>query len=267
VPRRLRERLADSLMRYWRPRLLWELATAGPLPGTDAGRLVVEPTRPLRVAIAYDEAFHCYFPDTLDCFDLRGASVMDFSPLHDESLPAGTDVVYLGCGSPERYATALAENHCIKAALREHLRGGGRIYAEGAGLAYLCQYLETADGGWARMVGLVAAVARLRRRRGVPLPVQIALPRTTWLGPKGTLLRGYLTARWRLEPAGYPIRPQRGSHRCPALVVSPQLVGSLVHLDFAAQPELLARFFFPEPSASLKPGSMPLTPLAARPIL
>src|SRR5690606_16917227 len=51
----------------------------------------------VRVAVAYDEAFHCYFPDALDMLELSGAEVRIFSPLHDDRLPAETDIVYLGC--------------------------------------------------------------------------------------------------------------------------------------------------------------------------
>src|SRR5690606_21378146 len=96
--------------------------------------------RPLTVAVAYDEAFRCYFPDTLDLLEHLGATVVDFSPLRDEALPLGTDIVYFGCGHPERYAEALASNHCMMLAIREHVCAGRRIYAEGGGVAYLCQH-------------------------------------------------------------------------------------------------------------------------------
>ncbi len=51
-----------------------------------------------------DDAFHCYFPDTLDLLELRGATVCDFSPLRDERLPVDTDIVYFGCGRPDLFA-------------------------------------------------------------------------------------------------------------------------------------------------------------------
>ncbi len=139
--------LGDQLMRYWQVGRLLEIAGRWEMPDVTLQQLCPEPTPSrLSLAVAYDEAFNCYFPDTLDWLELRGASVVDFSPLREESLPAGTDIVYLGCGQPERHAAALAENHCMKAALRNHLRAGRRIYAEGGGLAYLCQQMESLDG-------------------------------------------------------------------------------------------------------------------------
>jgi len=68
------------------------------------------PSPPMVVALAYDNALNCYFPDTLDLLESCGARIVDFSPLRDERLPGGTDIVYLGCGHPERlHEAGLAE--------------------------------------------------------------------------------------------------------------------------------------------------------------
>ena len=93
--------------------------------------------------------------------------MVDFSPLRDENLPPQADIVYLGCGHPEQFAAALAENHCMIAALRSHLRAGRRIYGEGGGAAFLCQRMETPEGEFKWMAGVLPAVARLVRD---PLP-------------------------------------------------------------------------------------------------
>lgn len=209
----------------------------------------------LAVALAYDAAFNCYFPDTLDLLELLGAKVVDFSPLGGEALPPGTDVVYLGCGHPERHAAALAGNHCMLAALRNHVRAGCRIYAEGGGLAYLCQHLETADGQRVPMVGSLPAVARLSPRRAPVEPVELTLSRRTWLGEAGTRLRGYLNPNWVVEPTA----PLAGCLAEPGheqdLVARYQVLGSRLHLNFAVQPEALSRFFKPRALAPAPAGA------------
>lgn len=199
-----------------------------------------------RVAVAYDAAFNCYFPDTLDMLELRGATVVDFSPLRDEVLPPETDIVYLGCGHPERFADDLIRNHCLTLALTNHLCAGHRIYAEGGGLAYLCQQIVLPDGQRQPMVGALPAVAHLQPKAGPPLPVELTLAQDTWLARSGDRLRGYLSPQWRIEP-------QRGLIGCalPAghehdLVRVHQAVGSRVHLNFAAQPRYLNRFLEPQ---------------------
>jgi cobyrinic acid a,c-diamide synthase len=199
----------------------------------------------LTVAVGFDEAFNCYFPDTLDLLELCGATVVDFSPLRDEALPPETDLVYLGCGHPERYAAALAENHCMTLALRDHLCGGGRVYAEGGGLAYLCQYMETADGRRTSMIGAIPAVARVNPQPAPPRPIEVTLARRTWLGMRGRRLRGYLNTNWLIEPLGEVEGClAEAGHECD-LVGRYLAVGSRLHLNFAAQPEFLRNFVQP----------------------
>ncbi len=137
--------------------------------------------RTLTIAVAFDSAFNCYFPDTLDLLELRGAKIIDFSPLRDEVLP-DADVVYLGCGHPELEAEALAANHCMLLALRNHVRGGRRVYAEGGGLAYLCEHMETPKGEFEPMLGVLPAIAHLNRQRSPLRPVEAMVAQDNWLG-------------------------------------------------------------------------------------
>ncbi|HEY2826137.1 MAG TPA: hypothetical protein VGJ04_00935 [Pirellulales bacterium] len=207
------------------------------------------PHSTVHVAVAYDEAFHCYFPDTLDMLELRGAKVRVFSPLRDESLPAETDIVYLGCGSPHEHAAALAENHCMLLALKQHVCSGKRIYAEGGGLAYLCQHLETADGKRTPMVGALRAVAKRNAVRMPPTPVEVTLAGESWLGTAGTKLRGYRNSNWLLEPTGCITRLAQEADCELDLIGRHQAIGSRIHLNFAAQPPLLGGFLRPCPAA------------------
>jgi cobyrinic acid a,c-diamide synthase len=179
-----------------------------------------------------------------------GARLVDFSPLRDERLPDDADVVLFGCGHPERYTAELVQNHCMKLALRGFVRGGGRVYGEGGGLAYLCQELETLDGARCRMAGVFPAVARRCRPGAPPVPAELTLDQPTWLGPAGTTLRGYRNGSWWLEPAG----PLAGCAAQPSrqldVVGNYRALGSRLHLNFAAFPHLLRNFFqtrLPEP--------------------
>lgn len=206
---------------------------------------------PINVAVAYDDAFRCYFPDTIDLLEARGACVTDFSPLHSERLPAGTDVVYLGCGDVASFAERLAANHCLKQSLRDHARWGGRIYAESAGLAYLCQDIVLPGGGSLPMVGLVPAVASPEPHPHAPEPTEITLAKPSWIGSSGTVLRGYLNNYWRIDPTGGLNNLSGQGRHALALVGGSRIVGSRLHLNFAAQPRLLNRFFRPCRPAAL----------------
>lgn len=194
------------------------------------------------VAVAYDEAFNCYFPDTLDLLEMRGAHIRVFSPLRSETLPAGTDLVYLGCGRVDRYARTLAANHCLKQSLRTYAGFGGRIYAEGGGLAYLCRNMVLNDQREYSMAGVLPAIAHLAQQAAPARPIEVGMSSGSWLAEESALLRGYLNSRWRIEPQGplqhYGQDPQGRE----AFFGLDNVFGTRVHLDFAAQPEFLRGF-------------------------
>ncbi len=248
VPPALCRELGDRVARWWRPRDILRLATQREMPNPDPSWLAraCRRKRRLTVAIAYDEAFNCYFPDTLDLLELRGASVIGFSPLRDEHLPPQSDVVYFGCGHPERHAAALSENHCMFAALRSHLCAGRRIYGEGGGAAYLCREMETPAGEFRRMAGILPAIARLLCPPAGAEPVEVRLAQPAWLGFVGMQLRGYHNPHWQLEPldSSYLLASEPAYRS--DLIGDSQSVGSLIHLNFAADADFLDRFFFPE---------------------
>jgi cobyrinic acid a,c-diamide synthase len=249
VPREVCEHLAAALERYTRPETIRRLAARREFDAvpTSLFQPVVH-RRPMTVAVAYDEAFHCYFPDTLDLLESFGATIVDFSPLHDESLPPEADLVYIGCGRPERFSAELSENHCMMLALRNHLCAGRRIYADGGGLAYLCQFLETPEGKWASMVGILPAIAHLNRNPGAPQPVEVTVSQPSWLADPGTPLRGYLNSTWRIESNGqlHGFLAEAG-HQFD-LVGRYQALASRLQVNFATQPGFLRHFL--EPAAA-----------------
>ena len=258
---------------------LIELSTRYDFPfrGLDGPWDRAEPAN-LRIAMACDSAFRCYFPDTLDLLELKGATICDFSPLKDERLPADTDIVYFGCGRPDVFAGELMANTCMTAALRQHLCNGQRIYAECGGLAYLSREIVMPDGVRLPMVGILPVAARWNVPQP-PQPVETRLGADCWLGRAGDTLRGYLNSRWTLhrehstqDQAACEL-PQHGSSPVPAsgpdrsdcsasfghgrtivgagadipayLVARHQAIGSRLQLNFAAQPAMLESFFHP----------------------
>jgi len=197
----------------------------------------------ITVAIARDSVFGCYFPETLESLERYGARIVDFSPICDERIPEGTDVIYMGCGQPDSYGADLSGNHCLKASIRHHVRHGGKVYAEGAGAAYLCQWMEIRPGQFIRGVGLFSAAGRRLPRFGDPMPVSVTTTRTTWLAERGTILRGYRSPEWWFQPEALsaPLIAEPGFEY--DVLGNERVVASAVHLDFSVHPELLASFF------------------------
>jgi cobyrinic acid a,c-diamide synthase len=193
------------------------------------------------------------FPDTLDALEDLGARIIEFSPLHDETLPENVDLVLLGCGRADQEIAALSSNLSMIASLRVHVCRGRRMYAEGGGAAYLGRFL-TVGGKTYPGAGILPFHAELVQDPQPPIPVVRTLTHDCWLGRKGTEVRGYLSQRWRLRqttegldcPACYGALSQQGDW-----FYHHHALGSLMHLYLPALPEVVNAFARPH-SASLR---------------
>jgi cobyrinic acid a,c-diamide synthase len=201
--------------------------------------------RRFRIATAYDESYCGYYPETLDLLEAAGAELCDFSPLRSGAIPDGVDIVYFGCGHPERCPEELAKNHCLKQSLRCFAAAGGRIYAEGSGLAYLCREIAFPCGRTVPMTGLLPATARWLPHAPEPEPTEVVFGASSWLVPARTALRGYRHAGWQIEPRGSMITYAQDSRQRLDVLGRNNVIGSRVLINLAANRHLLQRFFEP----------------------
>ncbi|RMG00258.1 MAG: hypothetical protein D6741_07140 [Planctomycetota bacterium] len=229
---------------YWNAHQVWRTCFECPpieqIPACDSLQTI---GRKRTIAIACDEAFFCYYPQTLDAFVRQGARIVDFSPLRSESLPTGTDVVYFGCGIIEDYLPRLATNHCLIASLRRHVRAGRPIYAEGAGAAWLCQDVQLQDGRRLSGASILPAVAHRAHKPDPPSPITLTVERPTWLGQRGEVIRGYRNPKWWFEPLDLGASLIRENGFQFEWIGAGNLVGSTIHCDFSLHPHFLTRFF------------------------
>jgi len=254
IPDALHDELARSFLRFVDLGALRSLAASRPFPiGTR------EPDRagrsPFRVAYAQDEAFGGYFPDTLETLEALGAELVEFSPLRSEALPEAADLVMIGCGFPDEHADALASNLSLISAIRSHVYTGRRIYSEGGGTAYLGRTMRI-RGREVPGVGILPIEANLRVDPPAPAPVAFTLRRDTWLGPRGTEVRGYRSGRWDLQSSSDHCHCSAGFGPLSDgndIFHHHHAVGSLVHLHLAALPQVVAAFAGPHrPSLTLR---------------
>ncbi len=144
----------------------------------------------LRLALARDEAFHFYYPDNLQLLRDIGVTIIPFSPLTDNELPA-CEMVYIGGGFPEMFAERLAGNRRMRASLLRAGQRGAAIYAECGGLMYLGSALEDRQGCSFPMVGLLSGVSRMSaglKRFGY---CEAEALRDNLLAERGEVLRGH----------------------------------------------------------------------------
>ncbi|MFO0910633.1 MAG: cobyrinic acid a,c-diamide synthase [Isosphaeraceae bacterium] len=218
----------------------------------------VECRRQVRVAYAQDDAFGAYFPDTLEALESLGAELIEFSPLRDGGLPEGVDLVMIGCGFPDHHAEALASNLSMIAALRSHVCRGQRMYSEGGGTAYLGRSM-CVDGRLFPGAGILPHDAVLLPDPEPPTPVERVLKRSCWIGPAGTVVRGYRSGRWELIPGADPL----DCPRCHGSLTDEDdvffhhhAVGGMIHLHLGALAELGHAFAGPHPASLNLPTAL-----------
>lgn len=199
---------------------------------------------PFRIAVAMDEVYSGCYPESFDLLEAAGAELCDFSPLRSEALPEDVDVVYIGCGHPERDALRLASNHCLKQSLRMYAAAGGRIYAEGSGVAYLCSELVLRTGRSIPMTGLLPAKARYLGRP-IAQPAKVTFGIGSWIAPADMSIRGYRHSGWLIEQNGPLTSYAVDDDQHLDVLGYGNVIGSRVLVNLAANRHLLRRFFEP----------------------
>mgnify|MGYP003460523223 CR=1 FL=1 len=118
----------------------------------------------IRLAIAKDAAFNFYYADNLDLLQDFGAELVEWSPLHDEKLPANIHGMYFGGGFPEVFGETLAANQPARAAVKKAIKAGMPTYAECGGLMFLCDRIIDFQDLAYPMVGIFPTTAVMGKR-------------------------------------------------------------------------------------------------------
>ena len=202
----------------------------------------------MRLAVAHDEAFSFYYPESLDVLESFGAELVFFSPLHDTALPEAAGVL-LGGGFPEMFAEELTENASMRRSLAEAAAAGVPIYAECGGYMYLMEKLVDFEGKEHAMTGIVPAVVQMNRKLQMVGYVEAELCSDTVLGPRGRKLHGH-EFHFSTELPGEKAdaarafiftRMRNGAHYA-AGYAKGAVLGSYLHLHFAGCPEAAEAF-------------------------
>ncbi len=116
---------------------------------------------PVKIAIAFDEAFNFYYPDNLEQLESMGATLHYFSPLRDK-LPE-SDGIYIGGGFPELFLKELEENSCLGKSLKTAIQNCKPVYAECGGLIFLVNKVFY-EGKEANMIGAINSTVIFQKK-------------------------------------------------------------------------------------------------------
>ena len=153
-------------------------------------------TKP-RIGVIFDRVFNFYYPENFEALTQAGSELVFINSVHDR-LPT-IDGLYIGGGFPEFFLRELESNQLLREEIREAIERGLPVYAECAGLMYLCEEIWGEDRSY-KMVGTIPAKVGLSRK------------------PQG---HGYVLARVVAEnpifPTGLTIRGHEFHHSGPLI--------------------------------------------------
>jgi cobyrinic acid a,c-diamide synthase len=150
---------------------------------------IKEKSADVKIGVALDESFNFYYKDNIELLKLKGAEIVNFSPVHDREIPE-VDGLIIGGGYPEIFARELSDNHSMRKSILEACNRGMPVYGECGGLMYLTRSLECEDSKCYDMVGAVGGKASMKHIRTIGY-VMGRFEKDNPIGDEGTMFKGH----------------------------------------------------------------------------
>jgi cobyrinic acid a,c-diamide synthase len=119
------------------------------------------PEKKAKIGVIRDRVFNFYYPENLEALGRAGAELVFINSLQDR-LPK-VDGLYIGGGFPEFFLERLEGNRELRQDIAEAVEEGLPVYAECAGLMYLCRNIRWQDRSY-EMVRIIPADVELSQR-------------------------------------------------------------------------------------------------------
>jgi cobyrinic acid a,c-diamide synthase len=158
-------------------------------------------TNVAKIGVMLDRAFNFYYAENLQALSQVGAELIFIDSLQGR-LPE-IDGLYIGGGFPEFFLEELEANCQLRRDIADAVERGLPVYAECAGLMYLCSGICW-RGRRHEMVGAVPAEVEISRRPQGHGYVEAEVTGENPLFPVGMTLRGHEFHHSRLSISGDP---------------------------------------------------------------
>ena len=214
-----------------------------------------------KIGIMRDRAFNFYYPENLEALEKEGAQLLFINSFMDR-LPE-VDGLYFGGGFPEFFLEDLEKNRELRKDIASAIEDGLPVYAECAGLMYLCRSIHW-QGRSYEMVGIIPAEVQLSERPEGHGYAIVEVIDENPLFPVGLTLRGHEFHHSSLSRPGdlqfaYQVKRGQGIHHQLDGIVYKNLLASYIHLHALGTPEWAQGFVsFASKENRSNPGGNPL---------
>lgn len=192
----------------------------------------------VRIGVLRDPAFNFYYPENLEALSLAGAELVFFNSLRDR-LPE-VDGLYIGGGFPEFFLEELEANDGLRRDIAAAAEDDLPIYAECAGLMYLCQAISW-KGRRYKMAGVIPAEVEMSQRPQGHGYVEAEVTQENAFLPVGLILRGHEFHHSRLLRTdglrfAYRMRRGHGASGDGDAIIYRNVLASYTHLHALGTP-------------------------------
>jgi cobyrinic acid a,c-diamide synthase len=215
-----------------------------PLPAEGSGEARRSKAGPARIGVLFDRVFNFYYPENLEALKEAGAELIFINSLRDR-LPQ-VKGLYIGGGFPEFFLRELEGNSGLRKDIKEAVEEGLPVYAECAGLMYLCRTISW-KGSSSEMTGVLPARVELSQRPKGHGYVIAEVARENPFFPVGLTIRGHEFHHSSLSLLGgielaYRIDRGQGIDGKGDGIVYKNLFAAYTHLHALATPEWAEAF-------------------------
>jgi len=194
----------------------------------------------VRLGVMLDRVFTFYYPENLEALAQAGADLVFIDSIQDQRLP-DIDGLYIGGGFPEMFLEELEANHSLREDIARAIEDELPVYAECAGLMYLCRGIRWNDQ-WHEMVGVIHGDVEMCQKPQGHGYVEVEVTNENPLFPVGLTLRGHEFHHSRLHQSGglefaYKMRRGRGINSQADAIIYKNVLASYTHLHASGVPQ------------------------------
>ena len=196
-------------------------------------------TQKVRIGVIRDRAFNFYYPENLEALADEGARLIFINSFKDR-LPK-VDGLCVGGGFPEFFLKELEGNRGLRGDIADAIQRGLPVYAECAGLMYLCRSISWQNRSY-QMVGVISSEVQLSERPEGHGYVVAEVMSENPIFPVGLTIRGHEfhhSSLLKLDNLRFAYRIKRGRGIAGQRdgIVYKNLFASYIHLHALGTPE------------------------------